>query len=230
MRSASLTGRTFFVPPPQTVSAQHPSQPVFFSLPTSRVTKPPKPTYDCLPCVHLTNSDASCPLSPDVRISPACLQILPSGALVICLSADNPPKTPLQLEVLGSSCSTVACANSSDSSASYLVAYISAPTSCANIFLRIRAADWFIHLPLPVNLDNDQSVMTTKAADHLQRPWVVRESSRDCDKTLDALRKVFRCELGRGHWIDVDRGFFSGCRVKLEATHGGALRLEALLA
>ncbi len=229
MRSASLTGRTFFAPPPQTVSAQHPSQPVFFSYPSSRDTKGPKPAYDCLPCVHLTNSDASCPFSPNVRILSACLQILPSGALVICLPVDNPPKNPLQLEVLGSSCSTVACASSSNSSTSYLVAYISAPTSCADIFLRIRAADWFIHLPLPVNLDNDQSVMT-KAADHLHRPWVVRESVRDCDKTLDALRKVLRCEIGRGHWIDIDRGFFIGCRVKLEATPGGALKLETLLA
>ncbi len=230
MRSASLTGRTFFVPPPQTVSAQHPSQPVFFSYPSSRDTKAPKPAYDCLPCVHLTDSDASCPFSPDVRISPACLQILPSGALVICLLIDNPPKIPLQLEVLGSSCSIVACANSNDSSTSYLLAYIGAPTSCADIFLRIRAADWFIHLPLPVNLDTDQSVMMTNAVDHLHRPWVVQESLRDCDKTFDVLRKVLRCEIGRGHWIDITRGLFIGCRVKLEATPGGTLRLEALLA
>ena len=112
---------------------------------------------------------------------------------------------------------------------------IPTPRTFESILLQIRISDWLIHLPIPIDLENIQSLDEAEdeevklAIAAITHPWkFVSEIQAEESKVEDCLSRLLRCRIISGEWFVVKRGLFTDCRVRLSRNATGCLTLETM--
>uniref|UniRef100_A0A5K3FFU9 Uncharacterized protein n=1 Tax=Mesocestoides corti TaxID=53468 RepID=A0A5K3FFU9_MESCO len=128
------------------------------------------------------------------------------------------------------------CGHSSTATAAvskthYLIALLPLPRTFEDIHLRIRANDWFIHLPVPVSLEvahPEHELEPPVAA--MTHPWALCSAlTANAEKVHEHLTTLFRCDVPVGTWVPVTNGIFAGCRVRLSVdVASGGMHLKML--
>ncbi|KAL5106931.1 Exportin-4 [Taenia crassiceps] len=219
--------RIYWIPPPTSYSSHH--CPVFYSCVAPLHT--PTTPFGSLPCLRVN----TLPDTPEftTKITSTRLLLGPNASLVICISLkDAPSNSSLQLGALFPQMSSTATYNPAKQC---LFVVIPTPRSFEDIYLQISTGDWLMHLPIPIDLENVQS-MDEVDNDELDlevlsvtHPWKFNSELRGKEAELeDRLSRLFRCTITLGKWIVVTRGLFSGCRVRLSRSAAGSLDFEAM--
>ncbi|KAL5963743.1 Exportin-4 [Taenia solium] len=178
----------------------------------------PTTPFGSLPCLRVD----TLPDTPEfaMKITGTRLFVGPNASLVLCVSfRDVPPNTNLHLETVFPRMSSTTTSNAARQC---LFVVIPTPRSFEDIYLQISTADWLMHLPIPIDLENVQPMDEVDGEEldqeilSITHPWKFNSKLRAEEAELeDRLSRLFRCHIILGKWFVVARGLFAGCAVRL---------------
>lgn len=169
-----------------------------------------------------------------MKITRTNLLLGPNASLVLCISLhDVPLNATLHLETV---VPRISSTSMSSAAKRCLFVVIPTPRSFEDIYLQISAADWLMHLPIPINLENVQSMDEIDGEEldqevfAITHPWKFKTKLRGKEAELeDRLSRLFRCRIILEKWLVVTRGLFAGCRVRLSRGAAKNLDFEAMI-